>query len=228
MQRHTHLGLAVLTTSLALAAACGIDPRLAEEGGPGSARRSQALVASEVLPTGGTCSPTGAHGKHAAANIGCTVCHACGGVLQFDPAGPAVAPGLPAPSFDATAKTCSNVACHGVPAGTFSYYFPGGDGEPALNTFAYGGTFAQPYWYAEAGGTCAACHANPPRNAVWHSGYHGGQGPAGANNQCQLCHPDATGSGGAATGLVPANAALHRNGAVNVQANFKSTCFGCH
>ena len=189
---------------------------------------SQSLLADEVLPTGNCGAGTGAHAKHAA--FDCQVCHYVGGVLCFDSNGPAVAPGQPLPSFDATAKTCSNIACHGVPTGTFSYYFPGGDGEPVLNTVTYGGTtVATPSWYATGLG-CGACHGNPPRNGsngsnAWHSGYHAG-GPTTAPNQCQFCHPDASGSGGIGTTIT--NPTLHANGVVNVQATFRSSCFGCH
>jgi hypothetical protein len=183
-------------------------------------------------PTDPACTPTGAHAKHTSV---CSVCHFVAGRLAFDPNGPAYAswtPGQPRPAFNATTKTCSNVACHGVPAGTFSYYFPGGDGEPVLNTVNYGGPATQvtPAWNS-TGTTCSGCHPNPPRNGsdgsnVWHSGYHGGQGPTGAYNQCQFCHPDATGSNGAGTAIT--NPTLHGNGTANVQARFTSACFGCH
>jgi nitrate reductase cytochrome c-type subunit len=130
------------------------------------------------------------------------------------------------PTFDATSKTCSNVSCHGVKAGTFSYYFPDGEGEPQLNTVPYGGSSRQtPSWTA-TGTLCTACHANPPANYTWHSGFHGGQGPAGAVNQCQFCHTDATGANGQGTAIT--NTALHANGVANVQATFKTSCFGCH
>jgi hypothetical protein len=186
------------------------------------------LSADEVLTPGNCGSGTGAHAKHAV--FDCQVCHYVGGVLCFDISGPAVASGAPLPSFDATAKTCSNIACHGVPAGTFSYYFIGGDGEAVLNTVSYGGSMVStPSWYATGLG-CAACHGNPPRNGsngsnVWHSGLHAG-GPTAAPNQCQFCHPDATGSNGVGTAIT--NPALHGNGVVNVQATFRSSCFGCH
>jgi hypothetical protein len=185
---------------------------------------SPSLLASQVSPTGECGTGTGAHDKHAA--FDCLVCHYVGGVLCFDINGPAVSPGNPLPSFDATAKTCSSIACHGVPAGTFSYYFPGGDGEPVLNTVTYGGAIVPtPSWYTTGLG-CGACHSNPPRNGAWHSGYHGGQGPTGPRNQCQFCHSDATGSSGLGTTIT--NPALHANGTVEVQARFTSSCFGCH
>jgi predicted CxxxxCH...CXXCH cytochrome family protein len=131
-----------------------------------------------------------------------------------------------APSYDTTGKTCSNVSCHSVKAGSFSYYFPDGEGDPQLTTVNYGGGARQtPAWTATGAG-CTACHANPPVNGVWHSGVHGGQGPSGALNQCQFCHTDAAGSN--AQGTVITNPALHANGVVNVQATFKSSCFGCH
>jgi hypothetical protein len=198
------------------------------------------LTQDEVCLDGDpACTPTGAHGGPGTSPPGhyafsCSVCHKVGGRLVFDRNGPAYAAGKPAPTFDATAKTCSNVACHGVPAGTFSYYFIGGDGEPVLNTVnVYGNSSGvTPSWYATGGAACGACHGNPPRNGtdgsnVWHSGFHGGQGPTGANNQCQLCHPDAN-SPGNGIGTTITNPLLHGNGVFNVQATFRSSCFGCH
>lgn len=163
----------------------------------------------------------------------------CGGVLQFDPAGPAIAAGKPPPVFEVTNKTCSNAACHGMDAGTFTYQFPGGDGEPVVNTVSFGLTIRDtPSWYA-APPTCTACHGNPPSGYAWHSGHHANQLPTGLLNQCQLCHSDAVSTDGAATGLSLATncgpggtygpcAALHRNGRVDVTATFKSTCMNCH
>jgi predicted CxxxxCH...CXXCH cytochrome family protein len=139
----------------------------------------------------------------------------------------------PQPTFDATAKTCSGVACHSIPSGTFTYLFPGGDGEPVAETVTYGGGTATPSWYS-AGIGCTGCHGNPPQNYLWHGGLHGG------GNQCELCHPDAVSVNGVATGLSTATncagpngtliacASLHANGTLDVQPKFKSTCFGCH
>jgi hypothetical protein len=183
---------------------------------------------------GDACNYGGAHGavqagtgaiKHAP--YACKICHAIPGRLAFmkriDPDtaaplpggayGPAYGPswteGNPVPTFDATAKTCSNIACHTVPAGIpFSYYFPGGDGEPVLNTVYTVGnpSGTTPSWYATGSVGCGACHDNPPRNGstgsnAWHSGAHGNQPPTGANNQCQLCHTNAVSTSGVATGF---------------------------
>ncbi len=203
-------------------------------------RKSLALIQSEVCADGDpACTPTGAHGGPATLPSGhfaydCKVCHKVGGRLTFDKAGPAYAVGRPAPTFDATTKTCSNIACHGITSGTFSYYFPGGDGEPVLNTLSYGGStlVATPSWYSTGSSACAACHGNPPLNGsngsnVWHSGYHGSGGPSSALNQCQFCHPDAS-SPGNGVGDTTTNPLLHSNGTVNVQVTFKSSCFSCH
>lgn len=205
-----------------------------------AASKSVALVQEEVCTDGDpACTPTGAHGSPSSTPAGhyrydCRTCHRIGGRLAFDRSGPAYGAGLPAPSFDAASKTCSNVACHGVPAGTFSYYFPGGDGEPVLNTVSYGGTSAgqTPSWYATGASGCKACHGDPPATGsngsnVWHSGYHGGGGPSSPQNQCQFCHPDAS-SPGNGIGDTITNPSLHANGTVNVQATFKTSCFGCH
>jgi hypothetical protein len=223
-----------------------------------SRKAKLALAPGEVIPTGIPPIPTGAHGLPGYVTGGptqhgkyeCKVCHLVGGVLAFDPDGPAVAPGNPLPSFDAITKTCSNVACHGVPSGTFSYYFPGNEMDPdgypipELKTVTVygnsGGT--TPSWYATGSVACSACHANPPRNGTdgsnaWHSGFHANNqnvGPIGPN-ACELCHnkyennvfsPIAQSSNGVGTAiLIPA---LHGNGVYDVVARFRSQCFGCH
>lgn len=175
------------------------------------------------------CNPGGAHMKHSAYN--CTTCHMMHGGARFDPNGPAaIKPSLsnmnpPKPAFNAIDKSCSNIACHSIPTGTFSYYFPGGDGEPALNTVSYGGasSASSPSWYAVGAG-CGSCHGNPPSSYAWHSGSHA-TGIPGAN-ECQFCHPDVTGAGGKGTTIT--NTAMHQNGTVEVQARFTSKCFNCH
>jgi len=191
-------------------------------------------------PGSATCVPTGAHGNLTSPGhrgYACTVCHYVAGRLAFDPAGPAYAgwtAAKPRPAFNATAKTCSNVACHSMPAGTFSFYSLDGAGDVQLVTVNYGGgpPKTTPAWYATGSVTCTACHDDPPRNGsdgsnVWHSGFHGGQGATGARNQCQFCHPDAS-SPGNGIGATITNPALHGNGTVNVQATFTSACFSCH
>ena len=211
-----------LAVALLWLGACGTEgPDLPER------RAAPSSAATTVV----ACSPVAAHPKHAAAS--CATCHLCRGAgpdesggVAFDPAGLAVAPGQPVPAFDKSSKSCANAACHGVPAGTFSYYFPGGDGEPELRTFGYGSAPRPTPSWLTTGLRCDGCHGNPPRNAVWHSGYHAGQGPTGAANQCQFCHPDATGSSGAGTAIT--NAALHGNRSVEVAARFRSSCFSCH
>ncbi len=204
-----------------------------------------------------TADGTGAHPKHA--GFGCTVCHMVGGVLCFDPAGPATSPTATIPpTFDATAKTCSNVKCHGVPAGTFSYYYPGdetdADGYPIpvlkmVNVYGNPGGIT-PSWYSTGGG-CTACHNNPPTNGTdgsnaWHSGLHANNQNVGTinPNACELCHnstavPYGTwvpiafsqvGTDGKYHGyqINPAAITQHANGIYTVNAKFVSQCFGCH
>ena len=154
-----------------------------------------------------TADGTGAHPKHAGFN--CKVCHMVGGVMCFDPNGPANNPSYGAPTFDATAKTCTNVACHTVAPGSFSYYIPGnddldGDGypDPILVTVHYGGGPPRPTpsWYTPPGTAgCAACHDNPPTHGsdgsnAWHSGAHANNQNVGPinPNACELCHNDPT------------------------------------
>jgi predicted CxxxxCH...CXXCH cytochrome family protein len=224
---HTHSVSRNLLTLVALSAlliisGCG-DESMSPQGSAGTKAVSAAV---SVQP----CTPTGAHAAHAA--FDCKTCHLVGGVLCFDPNGPAPFkpttdnPTPPPPAYDATAKTCSNVACHFVPGGTFTYPFQGGDGEVAWNTITYAATNkATPSWISVGAG-CSACHNNPPADGnLWHSGNHSGS-ITSPTNQCQLCHPDATGTNGQGTAIT--NPALHRNGTVEVQAQFQSYCFGCH
>ena len=222
--------------------------------------RKTRLALSQVISTDTTPIPDvpGAHGIPSYVSGGptkhgkyeCKVCHYVGGVLMFDPSGPAVAPGMPLPSFNVSTKTCSNVACHGVPTGTFSYYFPGNEMDadgypiPELKTVTvYGNSDGTtPSWYATGSGACSACHLNPPRlgtngSNVWHSGSHANNqnvGPIGPN-ACELCHnkyentiysPIAQSVNGVGTViLIPE---LHGNGVYNVVARFRTQCFGCH
>jgi hypothetical protein len=204
-----------------------------------NATRRQKMTQDEVCVDGDpSCTPTGNHGPltsvagHYA--FDCKVCHNVGGRLAFQKNGRAFMTGSSLlPTFDATAKTCSNIACHAIPAGTFSYYFPDGNGDPVLNTVSYGGgaPHTTPTWYATGALACAACHGDPPRDpgdaGPWHSGVHGNQGLTGPYNQCQLCHPDAT-SPGNGIGDTITNPLLHANGTVDVQAAFKPACFNCH
>ncbi len=202
-----------------------------------------------------TADGTGAHPKHS--GFACTVCHMVGGVMCFDPAGPATGTGT-APSFDTTAKTCSNVKCHGVAAGTFSYYYPGdevdADGYPipvlkTVNVYGNPGGIT-PSWYSTGGG-CTACHNNPPANGTdgsnaWHSGAHANNQNVGTinPNACELCHNDPTKPYGTWTPIAfssvgadgmyhgyqinSAAAAQHANGTYTVYAKFVQQCFGCH
>jgi predicted CxxxxCH...CXXCH cytochrome family protein len=224
-----------------MASGCGQEEPAAARASSGArtASRSGALVASEVLPSGPVCTPTGAHAKHAGVQGGCKTCHACGGVLQFDPAGPAVGAGKPLPTFDATAKTCSNVACHAV-AGTFTYeVYNWASDTYDLVSFPYGGSGgvgASPAWYSTSAstGSCGACHGMPPTYSTWHSGQHGYQYMYATTNACQTCHPDVSGllvySGGTltVTGLQLTNAAQHGNGSLDVTPRWNNQCFGCH
>ena len=188
--------------------------------------KNKTMLAPTVYPTGACGTGTGAHAKHAVHAPDCKSCHMVGGAMCFDPSGPAVAPGQPVPSFDTSTKSCSNISCHGMYSGTYSFWQWLGDDNWELVTVNYAGSGGgTPNWYSTLGG-CTACHGNPPtipgstEKYNWHGGYHGG------GSDCQLCHPDATGSGGVGTAIT--DASLHANGVVNVQAQYKSSCFNCH
>lgn len=234
---HSRAVVAVLSAGLVALAVVGCGVEEPEAGAYTlESTAAQPLTAGEVLPVGPTCTPNGAHAKHAF--TGCRTCHSCGGVLQFSLTGPAISNTRPPPTFDATAKTCQNTACHGVAPGTFTYPFQGGDGEVVWTTVSYGSSSESPYWYSTSS-SCTGCHGNPPRNGVWHSGRHANQGPSEPANQCQFCHPDAVSTNGTAVGLSTATncgpngsyglcSALHANGTLEVQPKFRSSCFNCH
>ncbi len=171
--------------------------QMASAQNPAVLKMPQSEVLSSCTPT----DATGAHFKHS--GFDCKVCHLVGGVLCFDPTGPAYNASYGAPTFDATMKTCTNVACHTVAPGTFSYYYPDGydgNGDPilSLKTVNYGGGAPQPTpsWYVTPGtAACTACHGNPPANGsdgsnAWHSGFHANNQNVGPinPNACELCH----------------------------------------
>jgi hypothetical protein len=238
------------TTGCANTACHGASLEGVSQSGPSCTQCHNPIPASDQcnychgIPPDGTAYPNiaGKHAEHMLiTGVTCATCHArpCdqhnNGVVDvvFDPSGPAVATGNPAPVFDASAKSCSNIACHIVSAGTFNYSFQGGDGNPVDKTVnIYGNTGGlTPSWYS-SGTSCTACHGNPPSNGtdgsnIWHSGNHAGQGPTGAYNQCQLCHPDAS-SPNNGIGDTITNPSLHRNGTFDIQPAFVSQCFNCH
>lgn len=156
-------------------------------------------------------------------------------LLSFAPT--AIAPGRPLPTFDLATQTCSNVACHMVPAGTFSYWSVGGDGEAIEAQVPYGGVpVTTPPWDSATTGSCRACHGAPPSPSAgtWHGGQHGS---TAAMSECSVCHPDVVKVNGvleisAASTCGPTRtascAALHRNGVVDVAPRWSSRCFGCH
>ena len=114
------------------------------------------------------------------------------------------------PAWNRSTGTCASTYCHGGYSGSYAYYFWGDAVAP------YAGANATPKW-TDPPMTCTSCHGNPPNNANWHSGAHGG------GNGCNLCHPHVN-----ATGTAILNPALHINGIVEVQGAFKSSCFNCH
>jgi hypothetical protein len=191
----------------------------------------------DPVVTGGS-GTTGKHEKHVTIyNYACSKCHlnysmitshANGAWDAQDPASQIV-------WFDETNPTgtwgndtgagtgvCSALSCHGLYSGTFTFDFAG-DGN--LTTVSYAGAgVTTPSWYSTGLG-CSACHGNPPSAySAWH-GSHANNTFSGPND-CQLCHPNAIGSGGIGTAIT--DTTLHVNLAVNVQPSWKSLCFRCH
>ncbi|QXE85636.1 cytochrome C [Geomonas nitrogeniifigens] len=205
-----------------------------------TAKTAASMVQEDVCTDGDpACTPSGAHGGPGTTPAGhyaygCAVCHKVGGVVSFAKNGPAFASGLPAPTYNTSTRTCSNVACH-VVSGSFSYYsYNWGSDQYDLVTVTYGGLTPRPTssWFSTGAAGCTACHDDPPRSGstgsnTWHSGYHGNQGPTGERNQCQFCHPDAS-SPGNGIGDTITNKSLHANGVADVSATFTSACFDCH
>lgn len=169
----------------------------------------------------------GAHAKHVVAGaisgaVACGVCHAVpadafsAGHLGDSPAEVALtglaAAGGATPGWSRTTGTCASTYCHGAYSGTYNYY----SYEEPVSAY-YAGANATPSWTG-SGMTCTSCHGNPPPTGAWH-GSHGG------GNECQLCHPDASGLPGSA---VITNPALHVNGTINLAPQANNSCFNCH
>jgi predicted CxxxxCH...CXXCH cytochrome family protein len=181
----------------------------------------------------------GAHRKHQstanAAPLDCAACHVKpAGILS---AGHMEAPTAPVtwgalahtggadPFWNRVDATCSSTYCHGNYAGTFRYsVWDYGLDQAVEVSVAYAGKKATPVW---TGGpmTCDSCHGASGTDAgVWHSGQHANS--IGGNN-CELCHPDASGRASDGTQRIT-NPELHMNGTVEVTAQFGIRCFGCH
>lgn len=185
------------------------------------------------------------HTKHQSFMNDCKACHnmtgsfMAAGTFFKDSSKGAFWPGGPAPVYVPsgnwstpqanTPASCSNIACHGVPAGTYTYYiWDYGLNASVPVTVNYGGmSNATALWQDNATTNCNSCHGNPPQNGnVWHSGQHGG------GDNCDLCHPDAKSNMSPDGTTIISNyitaPSQHQNGTVDVAAKFTSKCFGCH
>ena len=211
--------LLVAAGTLLLPGCGGNEAPIAEEEAAAKLRAAPRGMASAVAASG--------HSIHMNdVGMACTDCHTPHGgsfVSIFRFPASAYIPNGPAPSLDTVAKTCSNVACHMVPVGSYAYWAIGGDGEPFLNEVSYGGPVVTPPWTEALRGACRACHGSPPSPAAgaWHSAMHGG---GGARAECSLCHPGVT----MVNGELVLSGTTHKNGVVDVTPKWKSTCFGCH
>jgi len=190
------------------------------------------------------------HTKHQAFMNDCKACHnltnsfTASGTFFKDSSKGAFLPGGPNPVFTpsgswSTPKTnaaasCSNIACHSIPAGTYTYYiWDWASEESVLMEFYYGGmSSANALWQDNPATNCNSCHAIPPIAASpWHSGRHGGAYTTVAD-YCETCHPDAKSSATPDGRTIISNyitaPSQHGNGTVEVVAKYKSFCFGCH
>jgi predicted CxxxxCH...CXXCH cytochrome family protein len=197
---------------------------------------------------GNTADPlrVGAHTKHVGATltapIDCGTCHPKpadaftsghlgDGTADVIWGGRAVMGGAQ-PAWDRGAGTCATTYCHGNYSGVFTYTdwddnnadcFTA-DPPPecvVTKTVNYVGNNASVGW---GGGpmTCGSCHGNPP-SGYWHGPTHGSNA---GHRECQLCHPDATGTnaGGGAVITLPGR---HIDGTLDVTPRWGSGC-GCH
>ena len=179
-----------------IASGCGQDTSAPEDG---LASQSSALTQDHVIPTGEVCAPTGAHGKHA--TFGCAACHVCGGVLQFDPNGPAVkrrpaAAELRRDGEDVLQRrvpqrSVRNLHLHRLGLG----FRLGGRGHRAVRRQR---RQRDAFLVHDGRRGLHRLPRQPARTTTPGTATHGG------GNQCELCHPDAVSSGGVATGLNPA------------------------
>jgi predicted CxxxxCH...CXXCH cytochrome family protein len=118
-----------------------------------------------------------------------------------------------APSYDGLTSSCSATYCHGNYGGVYHYeVWDWGTDEPVPMTWSYSGKTATPKW-GDGPTTCASCHGNPPLGNGWHVG-HGNQAKY---QECQVCHPDASGNGATATITQPAR---HANGIIDLRPNW--------
>jgi hypothetical protein len=190
------------------------------------------------------------HTKHQNFMNDCKACHnlansfIASGTFFKDSSKGAFLPGGPNPVFSPSgswrnprtndAATCSNIACHYVQPGNFTYYiWDWGIDASVPVTVNYGGmSSAVAKWVDDAVSNCNSCHGNPPtnNNYIWHSGSHG-LTVVGANN-CETCHPDAksntTPDGRTIISNYITAPSQHANGTVDVVALYSSKCFTCH
>jgi len=189
------------------------------------------------------------HTRHQAFMNDCKACHdltntfTVSGAFFKDSSKGAFLAGAPAPAFTPSgiwsspktnaAASCSNIACHNIPAGTYTYYiWDWGIEEAVPVSVNYGGmNSATAFWQDNAATNCISCHAIPPYSLnVWHSGSHGNF-MVGTNN-CETCHPDAKSNVAPDGKTILSNyitaPSQHANGTLDVVAKFTSRCFGCH
>ena len=190
------------------------------------------------------------HIKHQPYMNDCKACHdltnsfTASGTFFKDSTKGAFLPGGPNPVFMPSgswsspktnaAASCSNIACHSIPAGVFTYYiYDWGADEVVPISYNYGGmSGATALWQDKPDTNCKSCHNIPPYSKnVWHSGSHGMQYMIGSNN-CETCHPDAKSSVAPDGKTILSNyltaPSQHANGTLDVVAKFTSKCFYCH
>ncbi len=149
---------------MAAGAASGCRPA-AEPGVAPVATASRARVLPSARRGSAPAVATGAHAKHAAANIGCNGCHPCGGSLQIAsgiryPGGTTTANAQVVPGSGATPATCQ-VGCHSP----------------------FGGAPHDVSWTAGPL-ECTDCHAQVASAAVASTHFD----PTASSSSCRACH----------------------------------------
>lgn len=192
------LRCAVVTSAL-LAAACEV-PTASESPAP-EARVTATSRAAANLADGTVCTGSGAHDKHDFPS-GCTLCHACGGVLGFSlvtlPGGTSTEDGVI--TRGATDTSCT-VQCHGT--------------QPVS-------------WSAVGPLACSSCHDDVVAPGVVYESMHAQThaDPATERSGCQGCH-DMSGHTGGTIRIALGDGTYVEAGNGDAEG-LASACLACH
>ena len=231
--RRWGLAVAFLAGSSLLGSGCGGGSESAAQRAATSKRGSKLTV---------QCTGTGAHDRHAAMNIGCTVCHPCGGALAFNGftySGGTSATGTVTPGSGTTPATCA-VACHSplnAPAHSVAWNQGPLDCTACHTPTALPSTHPPLTMPNPTGADCVTCHdmskhttgtvTFAPHPATWMNqadpGFHAFSANKGLA-ACQGCHGQDLAGG--ITGV--ACAQCHDTALPTGVTTWKKNCVMCH